>query len=267
MTLVGRLRTISALVLMMTGCFTPATPRLADPNPAGRFSIMATLPIAAGAPGRTDGKRAGNTVGALPPLGGQLSTFGALLGAELSALVGVGHDCEAGGIASLQRLGLEGRCALLDERDGAQVSIAPFVRGGFQPGPAYLSGGPWFAAGVDLSTRGRVALSPTVSYEIETHALPRESNDLHQQDFFAVGRREWRASLPIGVAITPRSSAHRGGRVMFGVVPYWTFAHGSPSCSRCENAAESASAASFEESWGVLVTVGGGSVPLPAGAR
>lgn len=252
----------SSLLVATGGCLTTAAPRVADPNPAGKFSIMATWPIAGFAPGRTDGKRAGNTVGALPPLGGMISTMFAIASVEVSASVGLGHGCETGVIVGINRLGAEGRCAVLDEREGAAVSIAPFVRGGYQPGPTFLPGGPWFAAGVDLSAGGTVAFSPTVSYDAEAHALTRPSTDLHQQDFFVASRREWRLSFPIGLAITPRASSTRGGRVMFGVVPYWTFAHGAAGCASCESATEEASAASFGESWGLLFTIAGGSVPL-----
>jgi hypothetical protein len=259
------------------GCFAPAAPRLADVNDRGRLSIMATLPFAGFAPGSADGKRVGNTAGAIPAPG-FLAVLMGVGGMEVSANIGTGHGCEVGAIFGVNRLGGEARCVAVDEDDGDSVSVAPFVRGGYQPGTFFLARGPWFAAGTDLSV-GRdlraVAFSPTISYGAESHSIPQaRDGGPDEENFIAVGRREWRASLPIGVAFTvvpttmdgmnpPKRDGTRAGRLMFGVVPYWTFAHGAPTCGDCESVAESTTARTFSEDWGFIVLIAGGSLPLP----
>jgi hypothetical protein len=248
------------LAAISSGCFAPAGPRLADVDKTGGFSLMLSLPVAGYAPGTTRGRSAGNTIGAGPTI-----MLIGVLGLEIEGTVGVGHHCELGAIVGVNRLGAETRCAVLDERDGAAASVAPFVRGGYQPGPAFLPSGPWFAAGVDLSA-GRhpgLAFSPTVSYGVESHsiALP-PGPGLEQENFMAIGRREWRLNLPVGLGFTPTTGTSTG-RFTLGVTPYWTFDHGAPSCGNCKSDNDRASATSFTEDWGILLQLSGGPIWLP----
>ncbi|MDD9938703.1 MAG: hypothetical protein OXT09_34145 [Myxococcales bacterium] len=158
--------------------------------------------------------------------------------AEAQPAFGIADGLELNGLASMRRLGLELRGQLLDERDGAPLSLALSGAGMF----GVLSGpeGPRARGGLDLSVDADAVLwllglyvgyGPQL-YEFSQGGWVRHGGFTPAFDI-AVERDEVRLSVPFGIAFpTGRRAA-----IVLGVAPEWTV-QSEVTRARCEEAGD-----------------------------
>jgi hypothetical protein len=175
-----------------SGCALPATVRTGEITRSG-LAAEAALPIVAYEP-QTSVDRDGAA-------GKSKTSFSPLPSWSVRGRL---SRCELGGSLMLRDVA-EVRCGLWQESEGAPISIAPSVAGGYVIYPK----GPWVRAGIDVSRRFGV-VSPMVnayiSYGPELHWMQRTSprdDDPREGPFPASvssERRELRLSIPFGLA-------------------------------------------------------------------
>lgn len=184
---------------------------------------------------------------------------------EVSGRLGVFPGCEIGSLLGVFRLGGELRCALLDEREGAPLSIAASAGAAYTP----LLGraGPWARLGVDVSLAAAGAHwmgNLYLTHGIEGHRLfPSDapddfadpidagmSHDGEALPYLQVARRETRIAAAIGWG---PGEGHQ--TFVLGLAPYFVLDAGPVSYAECGGCARF-EAADFDERFGVLLTVG-----------
>jgi hypothetical protein len=202
--------------------------------------------------------------------------FGALASLEVRAAHAFFYGCEVGGMLGFVRIGLELRCALLDERDYAPFSAAisagaaQQIMGGFgllilEEGEDYKVGQE-LRIGLDLSSRGEdvtpllnVGLGYLLQYREILNGLPVQDDDDAYPDMgeIYVWRDELRLSVPLGLAFEygDYELASRG-RWTVAVVPEITLAAWNRTTPRHQGL-QGTSVSDFEQVWAIYLTLGG----------
>ncbi len=255
--------TVAALTVV-SGCVSAIAPRPGEVAEPGKLGGSINLSIGAYAPGSVSldeptGRRvrSGNS-GARYPLSPASILGGFLVGLELEGRIGVGGGCEAVVTLGYFRTGVETRCALASEDDGAGASVAVGGGGGIrladlEDGSVVFKGHPWGRFGVDVSRRVGDSFLPManayVSYGTERHGISDPNPEVagHSDPSITVDRRE----LRINLAIAAGWRVHDHGYIYLGAVPYVTPWASAPSCPGC---------VAFEEDWGFQILLGGGAL-------
>jgi len=174
---------------------------------------------------------------------------------EFGLRYGAFAPCEIGPTLTVARYGAELRCGLLQQPDGAPLSVA--LSGAASYG-IIVDDPWWFRTGLDVSRRiDAVQLSAGLyaSHGTTMHSmtgLPSGfGRDADSAPVATAQLRGWRISMPLGVTV----ETHKSGGMIVGVVPYvWadqqTQEINCPDCSRMQ-------VDRFEERWGISATFGG----------
>jgi len=211
-------------------------------------------PVEPGAPAPVPHTYRGNAASAIRGGYTPLSLLFSYVAAEMSAGLGVFRPCEIGALASLLRVGLELRCALLDEQAGSPFALA--LAAGAQHRTLFINAeGFAFRGGLELSTRG-LDVSPLLNAYLRygptmrlltSSDMPLTASEWFPRDGAEVERDELVLSVPIGAALV------RGQHVIFAVVPEFTLQARNTElrCIGCDNW----SPVGFEQRWALYFTM------------
>lgn len=233
---------------LLEGCTGPiAYPRTASVQDPGKLGVRvgmsayATAVSAYVAPDPDDpSARQGRIDSDDNSMGGMLlaQSFVLPATAEPQPALGIADGLELGALGSTRRLGMELRGQLLDEHDGAPLSLA--LSGAGTMGWWAGAEGPGGRVGLDASgdtgtllwmVGAYVGLAPA-RYEFDQDGWLRHGG-LGGEAEVQVDRREVRLSVPLGLAL---GTARRQAAFVLGVVPEWTLSSelGETSCNQAE---------------------------------
>lgn len=257
-----------------SGCVASGQPRPALVAKPGQISFDAYLPLATIGIGRATAT-APDPVTAEPTeldIGGPTLGLDEIVGTgpppfwwQLSGRIGVFPGCEVGAEIGLFRLGGEVRCAVLDQRKGAPLSLAMAGAGAYLP--FYQRGGPWWRGAVDVSYRHSAVLTVMANVYLSrgpegrqlAGAIPDELWDVpldttvsHAPSAAAyIVRTETRLSTALGVALSNKGKY----AAVLGLVPYFILDDQPIShydCRLCSTVAVTG----FRERFGFSIVVG-----------
>jgi hypothetical protein len=144
---------------------------------------------------------------------------------ELGLAAGLFRPCELGGLASLLRVGLELRCAVLDEQQAGAPFALALAAGALHRTAFINANGFAFRGGLELSSRG-LDVSPLLNAYLRYGPTMRmlRSSDMplstaagwFPRDGVQVTRDELVLSVPVGVGLA------RGQHLIFALVPEFT---------------------------------------------
>jgi len=255
------------------GCVSAVSPRLAEVAPRGRIAAELSFQAAGYARGEAttgDGARHdGNAAMAKQASAQLLALGGFFVESGLNLRYGLGAGCEAGGMFNALRLAGEGRCQLIDQDDGAALSLSVAAAVGYTP--FYDRGGVWGRAGVDLSRLGRrrskaVLLDVYASYGRESYSIPLDVEQANEHvltpPYAWLVRREARISAGIGWSWRQRDGSGEltDRMAVIAVVPYRVIWDGGPKRLECRDCA-SATVTSADSNMGVALILSLNHVP------
>jgi hypothetical protein len=254
---------------LATGCTAPVIhPRTAEVAKPGGFRVAGglnhgfapasvrerTVPVEPGAPRPVARDYHGSAASAVRGGYTPLSLLFTGVSAELGLAVGVFRPCELGGLASLLRVGLELRCAVLDEQAGAPFALA-LAAGALHRTAFINANGFAFRGGLELSSRGPdvsplfnayLRYGPTMRM-LRSSDMPLGASGWFPRDGVQVTRDELVLSVPIGVALA------RGQHLIFALVPEYTLQARNTEleCIGCTGW----DATGFEQRWALYFTM------------
>jgi hypothetical protein len=275
-----------AATLGATSCAVPVGPaRTGEVVDAGRIRLRGTWNLLAVAPSRAtllsgneertqsgeyaDAWTAYRSRSARPGVDAVASVF---LSVEGQLAYGIFERCELGGQIGLMRVGMEVRCAPLDQDTGAPLAVALSLgiaqQMNLNPVDAdRYHAGQELRAGLDISKRigdlaplVNVNLGYLPQYREIQGSLPafqREEWAGDQGDINVV-RNELRLSVPVGIALFyesgPAAERHLA-RIVFGLVPEITLNARNRRAPQYESV-DGSVVSNFEQHWGLFLVVG-----------